>query len=315
MITSRGYEPGDLRLMLELVSELWPNGRHGIGYAFMAQRLPFDDWELRLWFDGDALVGWGWSTGWRARRGLSYELRPGYESLLEEMLAWAAPDVTTVKSGDEASAAVLRSHGFAHDRTAPWNRWNTRELSGLEAPVVGDGFRLTTMAEYGDFAARAAAHRSAFTRPESPSRFSEQVYETVRREGPWRAELDCVVVDPSAEVAAFALVWLDARNHVGELEPVGVRPDLQRRGLGRAVLLHALHRLRDEGATTAIIGSRGDDDYAGPRTLYESIGFRELWRDLVFSRDGRPAWSRPSADGAAVAAPHGSLIAPATPWG
>ena len=65
VIRSREYEPGDLRLMLELVSELWPHGRHGIGYAFMAQRLPHDDWEARLWFDGDVLVGWGWSTGWR----------------------------------------------------------------------------------------------------------------------------------------------------------------------------------------------------------------------------------------------------------
>jgi hypothetical protein len=63
VIRSRSYEPGDLRLMLELLSELWPNGRHGIGYAFMAQRLPHDDWEARLCFDGDLLVGWGWSSG------------------------------------------------------------------------------------------------------------------------------------------------------------------------------------------------------------------------------------------------------------
>jgi GNAT superfamily N-acetyltransferase len=140
------------------------------------------------------------------------------------------------------------------------------------------------MAEYGDFGSRATAHRSAFTRPGWPSRFTEEVYETVRKEGPWRADLDCIVLDSDDEVAAFALVWLDAPNRVGELEPVGVRSDLQRRGLGRAVLLHALGRLRDEGATTAIIGSRGDDDYSGPRTLYESIGFRESWRDLVYSR-------------------------------
>lgn len=284
MIRSREYEPGDLRLMLELVSELWPNGRHGIGYAFMAQRLPFDDWEMRLWFDGDTFVGWGWSTGWRAQRGLSYEFRPGYEQLLEEILAWAEPEITTVKAGDDVTAETLRRHGFEHDPDAPWNRWNTRPLVAIDDPVVADGFRLTTMAEYRDFASRAAAHRSAFTRPGWTSRFAEHVYQTVRAEGPWRPELDCIVLDAEDRVAAFALVWLDAPNRVGELEPVGVRADLQRRGLGRSVLLHALHRLRDEGATEAVIGSRGDDAYPGPRTLYESIGFRELWRDLVYSR-------------------------------
>ncbi len=301
MTRSRAYADGDLKLLLGLVSELWPHGRHGIGYAFMAQRLPFDDWEMRLWFDGDTLVGWGWMTGWRSPRGISYEFRPGYEPLLEEMLAWAEPEVTTVKVGDETSAATLRRYGFEHDPTAPWIRWNARPLADVEIPVVLEGFRLATMAEYGDFGSRAAAHRSAFTRPGWRSRFTEKVYETVRREGPWRADLDCVVLDGDQQVAAFALGWLDVPNRVGELEPVGVRPDLQRRGLGRAVSLHALGRLRAAGAMTALVGSRGDDAHPAPRLLYESIGFRELWRDLVFSRQRRDT--------------RGSVIAPATPSG
>ncbi|HET7128805.1 MAG TPA: GNAT family N-acetyltransferase [Gaiellaceae bacterium] len=280
MIRSRDYEPGDLRSMLGLVSELWPHGRHGIGYAFMAQRLPHDDWEARLWFDGDSLVGWGWSTGWRIPRGLSYELRSGYETLLDDLLEWAQPDVTTAKSGDARSVDTLHAHGFAHDPEAPWIRWNSRSLDEIEEPRVPDGYRLATMADHDDFASRSAAHRSAF----APSRFTDEVYETVRREAPWRAHLDCVVIDPEGDVAAYALAWIDERNSVGELEPVGVRAEEQRRGLGRAVCLHALHRLRAYGAETALVGSRGDDAYPGPRALYESIGFRELWRDLVFAR-------------------------------
>lgn len=299
MIRSREYQPGDLRLILGLVSELWPHGRHGIGYTFMAQRLPFDDWDLRLWFDGETLVGWAWTIGWRPPKGLSYELRPGYETLLDEMLEWADPETTTVKSGDERSAATLTSRGFRHDPTAPWIRWNARGLEQVESPAVPDGFRLATMAEYGDFASRASAHRSAFTRGGSTSRFTDDVYETVRSEGPWRPELDCVVVDADDHVAAFAIAWLDAPNDVGELEPVGVRADAQGRGLGRAVSLHALRQLAASGATTALVGSRGDDAYPAPRALYESIGFRELWRDLVYSRS----------------APQGPVSARATPSG
>lgn len=280
MIGSRPYEPGDLRLMLGLLSESWPDVRHGVGYAFMAQRLPHDDWEARLWLDGDTLVAWAWATGWRSPRGLSYELRPGYEELLDELVVWGRPEVTTVRSGDERSAAVLRGHGLEHDPAAPWIRWNARPLGEIEEAVVPAGYRLSTMAEYGDFASRSAAHRSAF----APSRFTDEVYETVRREAPWRAELDCVVVDPAGGVAAYALAWLDEPNRVGELEPVGVRSDEQRRGLGRAVCLHALRQLRSAGAGTALVGSRGDDDYPAPRALYESIGFREAWRHLPFTR-------------------------------
>jgi len=282
VIRSRAYEPGDLRLMLGLLSEAWPDVRHGVGYAFMAQRLPHDDWRARLWLDGDALVAWAWVVGWRRPRGLSYELRPGHEELLDELLAWAEPEVTTVREGDERSAAVLRRHGFEHDAAAPWIRWNARPLDEVEEPVVPAGYRLATMAEVGDVASRAAAHRSAF----APSRFTDEVYETVRREAPWRPELDCVVVDPAGKVAAFALAWLDERNRVGELEPVGVRAEEQRCGLGRAVCLHALRQLRAAGAETALVGSRGDDDYPGPRALYESIGFREAWRHLPFTRVG-----------------------------
>ncbi len=284
MITSRAYAPGDFRLMLDLVSELWPGGRHGPGYAFMAQRLPFDDWEARLWFDDGPFVGWAWTTGWRRPSGLSYELRPGYEPLFDELLDWSRAEVTTVHSGDETIAAMLRARGFAHDPDAPWIRWNSRVLDVIEQPVVPHGYRLATMVEYGDFTSRAAAHRSAFTRPGAASRFSEEVYATVRREGPWRAELDCVAVDDQGEVAAFALAWLDERNGVGELEPVGVRAEDRRRGLGRAVCLHALHQLRSAGAETALVGSRGDDEYPAPRLLYESIGFREAWRTLPFTR-------------------------------
>jgi ribosomal protein S18 acetylase RimI-like enzyme len=280
VIRSRSYEPGDLRLMLDLLSEAWPDVRHGVGYAFMAQRLPHDDWEARLWFDGHALVAWAWATGWRSQRGLSYELRPGYERLLDELVEWAQPEVTTVRSGDERSAAALRAHGFEDDPKAPWIRWNARPLDEIDEPTLPAGYRLATMAEYPDLSSRSAAHRSAF----APSRFTAEVYATVRREAPWRADLDAVVLDPAGEVAAYALAWLDEPNRVGELEPVGVRAEEQRRGLGRAACLHALRQLRAARAETVLVGSRGDDDYPGPRALYESIGFREAWRHLPFTR-------------------------------
>jgi GNAT superfamily N-acetyltransferase len=283
-LTMRGWKPGDVLRMLALLSELWPDARHGPGYAFMAQRLPYDDWDMRLCFDGHDLVGWGWSTGWRTPVGLSYEFRPEHRALLHELLDWSGAERTTVRSGDRETAALLEARGFRHDLDAPWLRLNTRPLDEIEEPLVPKGYRLTTMAEYADFASRAAAHRSAFTTPQYPSHFTDEVYACVRRETNWRADLDCVVVAPRGGVAAYALAWLDERNRIGELEPVGVHADEQRKGLGRAVCLFALQRLRDAGAETGLVGSRGDDAYPGPRALYESIGFRELWRDLVFTR-------------------------------
>ena len=90
---------------------------------------------------------------------------------------------------------------------------------------------------------------------------------------PWRADLDCVAVAPDGTVASYAIAWLDERNRLGELEPVGTRAEEQRKGLGRAVCLYACRRLKEEGAAEALVGSRGDDAYPVPRKLYESIGF------------------------------------------
>lgn len=281
-MTSRGFESGDVRLMMDVISELWPGGRHSPGYAFMAQRLPYDDWDAQLWFDGDALVAWGWSTGWREPVGLSYEYRPGYVDLLGELLDWSGAAHVTVRDDDDETRAFVEARGFVFDADALWLKWNWQRLDEIDEPVVPDGYRLATMTEYGDFASRAAAHRSAFGVPGRPSRFTDEVYETVRRETPWRADLDCVVVAPDGSCAAYALAWLDERNRLGELEPVGVRQELHRRGLGRAVSLFALQRLRACGAEEALVGSRGDDAYPIPRKLYEAIGFRERWRNLPF---------------------------------
>ena len=106
----------------------------------------------------------------------------------------------------------------------------------------------------------------------------------MRETWPYRADLDCVVVAPDGSVAAFTLAWLDELNGVGELEPVGTHADHVRLGLGRAVNLFALQRLRDEGAGEALVACRGDDGHPIPARLYESVGFRPVVRTVAYRR-------------------------------
>ncbi len=65
-------------------------------------------------------------------------------------------------------------------------------------------------------------------------------------------------------------MWPDDENRVGELEPVGVRAEFRRRGLGAAVCTFALQRLYEEGGRQAIVYCESEP----ARALYESIGFR-----------------------------------------
>jgi ribosomal protein S18 acetylase RimI-like enzyme len=279
---SRAYADGDLRRLIELEQELWRADPADVEcdfgqLAFWSQQLLRSDWEARLWFEGGSLVGWGWLAGGNE---LEAQVRPTHRALLEEILDWARPATMAVTSGNADAIARLRAHGLAHDPDAPWMRRNQRALDDLPEPELPDGYALRTIADGADIASRAACHRAAF----HPSRFTDEVYEVVRSAWPYRADLDCVVEAPDGSVAAYTLAWLDEANRLGELEPVGTHPDHQRRGLGRAVNLFALRRLREAGATEALVACRGDDAYPIPRLLYESVGFRERTRYLTFVR-------------------------------
>lgn len=255
----------DLRYMLQLCQERWPDVRFTFGViAFWAAQLEREGHEARI-FDR--------AWGYRADGDLEYD---GED--VDAVLEWGRPERVIAPLRD---AELLARHGLHHDPDGIWFKVNARPLDAVAEPVVPPGYRLTTMAEYEDFASRTAAHRSAFA---PGSRLTEEVYARVRGGWPYRADLDCVCVAPDGSVASYALAWLDERNALGELEPVGTHANHRRLGLARATNLFALRRLRDEGAGTALVGCRGDDAYPIPRRLYASVGFKEIDRKVSFTR-------------------------------
>ncbi len=271
----------DLQLMLGLAQELWRGDPRDVQCTFgrlawWSSNIPHGESESRLWFDGDQFVGWGWVT---AGTELEFQVRPTHREVLDEILRWAGPDELLVQSHDTDAIARIEAHGLVHMPNAPWMRLNARPLDDLPDPVLPEGYALRTVREE-DFASRAAAHRSAF----QPSRFRDDVYAFVRDTPPYRGDLDCVAIAPDGSVAAYTLGWLDEMNRVGQFEPVGTHTDHQRRGIGRAVNLFALHCLRAEGATVGLVECRGDAAYPVPAKLYESVGFREISRQLAYRR-------------------------------
>src|SRR5947208_205918 len=92
--------------------------------------------------------------------------------------------------------------------------------------------------------------------------------------------LDEILADPDGRFAAYALMWPDDENGVGELEPVGVREQFRRRGLGAAVCSFALRRLHEEGGRQAIVYCATEEACG----LYESLGFRRHATLVGYSR-------------------------------
>jgi ribosomal protein S18 acetylase RimI-like enzyme len=302
MITSRQYEDaGDLRLMQALVRESWRREK-----PYVTQHAGDLDWwmyqhehtrseaheRIRLWFEGDELVGWAWLE---LPAALDFHLHPDHRSgvLLAGMLDWlkerahAAVETGTAVSElcvyalehDTATVTLLEQRGFR--ATEQCDVHTLRGLGGeLPDPALPEGFSVRPVRGEEDLANRVAVHRAAF----APSKVTEESYRNVMRSATYRPDLDMVVVAPDGTFASYCLCWFDAENGVGEFEPVGTHPDFQRRGLARAVCAAALHRLRELGADTAIVYYSWD----GAGLLYQSLGFREITRLRRFSMPPRP---------------------------
>jgi ribosomal protein S18 acetylase RimI-like enzyme len=227
-----------------------------------------DEWSIRLWVEDGRVVAWSWLKGPRER--LEFDVHPAYRSLLDAILAEPRARVTFAFEDDDDLRERLARSGFT--RPEETMHYLVRPLEPLPPlPELPDGFRYRTV-EPGDLAERVSIHREVW----APSRVTESSFEQVRAEWPYRASLDCVVEAPDGRFAAYALLWPDDEHGVAELEPVGVREEFRRRGLGAAVCSYGLRRWSEEGGSRAIVYCVE----GGACSLYRSVGF-EIHATLV----------------------------------
>jgi ribosomal protein S18 acetylase RimI-like enzyme len=221
------------------------------------------EWRIRLWVEDGRVAAWSWLKQ-DGRDRLEYDVHPEHLHLLDEILAEPAARATFAFEDDGVRRAALARHGFT-DRLDEMHYLVRDVAEAPEPPPLPGGFRYRTV-DAEAVRERVALHRDVW----APSRVTESSYAQVRAEWPYRESLDCVVQAPDGRFAAYCLCWLDDEHRVGELEPVGVREEFRRRGLGAAVCTFALRRLYDEGGRQAIVYCMSEPACA----LYRSLGFR-----------------------------------------
>ena len=97
----------------------------------------------------------------------------------------------------------------------------------------------------------------------------------------FRPDLEIMVKCDDGTLTSFCVVWYDERTSAGMFEPVGTHPDYERLGLGRAILLEGLRRLKAIGSKRAYVESYGNDRKA----FYSSAGFETFDKDWFWWKE------------------------------
>jgi mycothiol synthase len=289
-ITSRPYNDTDLPL-LQAVLARWIQQAGDCGYCHVGDiphriyngnrgRLPREE-IIRIWEAEGEIIGYAIAQAYYNL--LDVFVSPGYRGTdwEREMLQWAAATtrrfmnqidraekamIAGVFEYDTIRAQLLLELGFEPDEQL--FNITERSLEGeIAEPVLPEGFiiRVSTL---DDYAQLAAVHSSAFGSNWTPELYRDEV---MLKPG-YSPEREIVVVAPDGRFAAFTETWLDEVNKIGYFEPVGVHADFQRKGLGRAMMLYALHEMKALGMKTAMVDHETDNPASSG--LYHNMGFR-----------------------------------------
>lgn len=274
-ITHRQYRvladhPLVYRFMTEIYERDW---RNGVPAPFLEYAL-CSDWmdkslvhRNRLWFDGDRLVGVCFYEN--PVTDAYFSLRPGYEALAEEMVAYAQSDMPkkdgkqrlVIFGAQQALSAAAERAGF-HREFSYWEK--VYDFAEPLAHPLPEGFRFADA-------------------PLDPARCAQccwKGFDHEESEGPWDGDaedslallaaphathdLSVAIEDEAGEYVCYAGMWWTKENALAYMEPLCTVPEHRRKGLAAAALSELYRRTKALGATHMTGG--GDP-------FYDRIGF------------------------------------------
>jgi mycothiol synthase len=206
---------------------------------------------------------------------------PPHASLMDEYLAWAEALARAAgleyiwpwwaMDEDDVLLGLMRARGFEVLQVDPAPPLFERVLDDLPPLQLPQGFSLQAVTTAADGRLRAQVTYAAFRSQLDWDQYAEH-YAQFRGSTVYDAERDLLVRSPDGRGASASTLWFDPVNAIGLFEPVATHPDFQRLGLGQAVMVAGLHRMRAAGMRRAVLGF--DPNNVAARALYTSLGFR-----------------------------------------
>ncbi|MHC8423729.1 mycothiol synthase [Streptomyces sp. NB004] len=156
-----------------------------------------------------------------------------------------------------------------------------RPLAGLDLPDprLPDGVTVRTFVPGRDDAAWLAVNAAAFAHhPEQGSLTQRDLDDREAEE--WFDPAGFFLAERAGELIGFHWTKVHAAERLGEVYVLGIRPDVQGGGLGKALTTIGLQHLAERGLPTAMLYVDGDNKAAV--SVYERLGFVTHETDLMY---------------------------------
>jgi mycothiol synthase len=272
--------------------------------------------DVRLWLDeADRLIGF--AQMWiplptpesnEAEGYLWFRVHPQWrwQGLELEMMAWGERRIAEVGQERQLPARLrLACRETESDRIRFFEQSglvNVRRFLKMERDLTEpiaivpfpEGFVLGHAQGEADAQRRLELHNQSFRDHwnHHPATLEEWLHWD--RDGDYRSELDLVAIvqgqgAADGTYAAYARCSIDLEENAargcleGWIGILGTRRDFRRRGLGRAMLLAGLVKLREAGMTVAKLGVDTENRNQA-QGLYESVGFCKKVANLAYTK-------------------------------
>lgn len=281
-ITSRQYrilaDHMDVyRFMTEIYDAHWCNG---VPAPFLEYALS-SSWmdtsfihRWRIWEDDGRIVGLCFTEA--PVTDVYFSLRPGYEAIVDEMIAWADERMP----GDQQSRQLVLFEGqtalIEAARKAGYSlqKKDIHRQYFFDAPLdhpLPSGFRFT---------------ESCCVNVEKACECCWKGFDNEADEGPWNGdaehgyhlaaaphatpELSIAIENERGEYVCYAGMWWTPENKLAYMEPLCTVPEYRGRGLGSAILSELARRMQALGAVSMT---------GGTNPFYAKIGFKsaDVW--------------------------------------
>jgi mycothiol synthase len=173
---------------------------------------------------------------------------------------------------------ILVQRGYVKGTGLGYHWRRDLETSIPETPLP-PGYLIRSMGELDEHPARSWASWRAFHSDEPDENYDGDWswYQNIQSAPLYRRDLDVVATAPHGEIAAFCTIFYDDTTRSAVCVLVGTAAEHWRRGLGKAVMLEGMKRLKKLGCRRVFATAYDPPAFALYSSVMQSVQVTETW--------------------------------------